>query len=79
VRCWCMCSCSVEERKAMSGVNMLFRVVLVIVNYRNQIGWLLSTLMFLSLSILTIIVQLYIIKIRYMNVLDGLLLALMGF
>ena len=25
----------------MSGVYMLFRVVLVIVNYRNRIGWLL--------------------------------------
>ena len=56
---------------------MLFRVVLVIVNYRNRIGWLLSALMFLSLSTLIIIVQPY--KKRYMNVLDGLLLALMGF
>ena len=58
---------------------MLFRVVLVIVNYHdvNQIGWLLRALMFLSLSILILVVQPY--KKSYMNVLDGLLLALMGF
>ena len=60
---------------------MLFRVALVIVNPHivnvEQIGWLLRVLIFLSLSILIIIVQPY--KKRYMNVLDGLLLALMGF
>ena len=60
---------------------MLFRVPLIIVNYHiinvEQIGWLLWVLMFLSLSILIIILQPY--KKSYMNVLDGLLLALMGF
>ena len=58
---------------------MVFRVVLVIVNYHDvdQIGWLLRALMFLSLSILTLVVQPY--KKSYMNVFDGLLLALMGF
>ena len=68
--------------RSMSGVYMLFRLVLVIVNYSNsysnqQISWLLHVLMFLSLSILIIILQPY--KKSYMNVLDGLLLALMGF
>jgi len=63
----------------MSGVYMLFRVVLVIVHYHDvkQTGWLLHALMFLSLSILILVVQPY--KKSYMNVLDGLLLALMGF
>jgi len=57
---------------------MLFHVALVIVKYHaEQIGWLLRVLMFLSLSILIIILQPY--KKSYMNVLDGLLLALMGF
>ena len=52
----------------MSGVYMLFRVVLVIVNYHDvdQIGWLLHALMFLSLSILILVVQPY--KKSYMNV-----------
>jgi len=64
----------------MSGVYMLFHVALIIVNYNSaneQICWLLRVLMFLSLSILIIILQPY--KKSYMNVLDGLLLALMGF
>ena len=58
---------------------MLFRLIVVIINYHvvDQIGWMLRALMFLSLSILMLIVQPY--KKRYMNVLDGLLLALMGF
>jgi len=43
----------------------------------QQIGWLLRALMFLSLSILTLILRPY--KKSYMNVLDGLLLALLGF
>ena len=64
--------------RSMSGVYMLFRVALVIVKYHvEQIGWLLRVLMFLSLSILITILQPY--KKSYMNVLDGLLLALMGF
>jgi len=42
-----------------------------------QIGWLLRTLMFLGLSIFILIVQPY--KKSYMNVLDSLLLALLGF
>jgi len=52
----------------MSGVYMLFRVVLVIVNSHDvdQIGWLLCALMFLSLSILILVVQPY--KKSYMNV-----------
>ena len=58
---------------------MLFRCILVVTNYHvlQQIGWLLRALMFLSLSILTLILQPY--KKSYMNVLDGLLLALLGF
>jgi len=60
---------------------MLFRIALIIVNFHivnvEQIGWLLRVLMFLSLSMLIIILQPY--KKSYMNVLDGLLLALMGF
>ena len=60
---------------------MLFRIALIIVNFHivnvEQIGWLLRLLMFLSLSMLIIILQPY--KKSYMNVLDGLLLALMGF
>ena len=69
------------DLRSMSGVYLLFRVVLVLDNYHKimepQIGWLLHTLMFLSLSILTLIVQPY--KKSYMSVLDGLLLALLGF
>ena len=58
---------------------MLFRCVLVVTSYLalSRIGWLLWELMFLSLSMLILIVQPY--KKSYMNVLDGLLLALMGF
>ena len=61
---------------------MFFCLVIIIVNYSNshskqQIGWLLRVLMFLSLSILIIMLQPY--KKSYMNVLDGLVLALMGF
>jgi len=69
-----------RDFRSMSGVYMLFRVALIIVNYHiinvEQIGWLLRVLMFLSLSILMIILQPY--KKSYMNVLDGLLLALVG-
>jgi len=58
---------------------MLFRYVLVVTSYLvlQQIALLLWELMFLSLSMLILIVQPY--KKSYMNVLDGLLLALMGF
>ena len=58
---------------------MLLRFLVFIVNYHvvDQIARLLRVMMFLSLSILMLIVQPY--KKRYMNVLDGLLLALMGF
>ena len=58
---------------------MLFRFALVIANYYsvNQYAWLLSALMFLSLSILILIVQPY--KKGYMNVADGLLLVELGF
>jgi len=69
-----------RDFRSMSGVYMLFRVALVIVKYIinvEQIGWLLRVLMFLSLSILITILQPY--KKSYVNVLDGLLLALMGF
>ena len=60
----------------MSGVYLLFRFILI---YRvvHQTGWLLRTLLILSLSILILAVQPY--KKSYMNLLDGLLLALMGF
>ena len=60
---------------------MPFRVALDIVNRHTvnveQIGWFLWVLMFPNLSILIIILQPY--KKSYMNVLDGLLLALIGF
>ena len=63
----------------MSGIYLLFRFVLILGNHHMvpEIGWLLRTVMFLSLSILVLIVQPY--KKSYMNVLDGLLLALLGF
>ena len=62
----------------MSGVYLLFRFVLILDNYHMvpQVGWLLRTLMVLSLSTLILIVQPY--KKSYMNVLDGLLLAILG-
>ena len=58
---------------------MLFRLAVVIVNYYsvNQHAWLLCALWFLSSSILILIVQPF--KKSYMNVLDALLLALLGF
>jgi len=59
----------------MSGVYLLFWFLLLIANC-NITGWLLLSLMFLSLSIFILIVQPY--KESYMNVLDGLLLALLG-
>jgi len=61
----------------MSGVYLLLRFVLIIVNIDHELGWLLRALMLLSLSILTLIVQPY--KKNYMNVLDGLLLAVLVF
>ena len=56
---------------------MLLRYVLLLVNYRMvpQIGWLLHTLYLLSLSIQILALQPY--KKSYMNLLDGLLLALL--
>ena len=65
--------------RSVSGVYLLFRFVLLMANYHviNQIGWLLRALMFLSLSTLMLIIQPY--KKSYMNVLDGLLLSLLGF
>ena len=67
-----------RDYRSMSGVYMLLRIAIIIVNYhivhQHQIGWL---LMFLSVSMLILIVQPY--KRTYMNVLDGLLLALLGF
>jgi len=64
--------------RSISGVYLLFQFLLLIanVNTKNITGWLLRALMFLSLSILILIVQPY--KKSYMNVLDGLLLALLG-
>jgi len=62
--------------RSMSGVYLLLRFVLIIVNIDHELGWLLRALMLLSLSILTLIVQPY--KKSYMNVLDGLLLAVLG-
>ena len=58
---------------------MLLRIAIIVVNYHiiHQIGWLLRALMFLSSSILILILQPY--KKSYVNVLDGLLLALLGF
>ena len=64
--------------RSISGVYLLFRFVLLMsIHMVHQIGWLLRALMFLSLSILILIVQPY--KKSYMNVLDGLLLALLEF
>jgi len=63
----------------MSGIYiMLIRIVVVIFHYHvgGHQGWLLHALTFMSLSILTLILQPY--KKSYMNVLDALLLALMG-
>jgi len=59
--------------RSMSGVCLLLRFVLIIVNIDHELGWLLRALMLLSLSVLTLIVLPY--KKSYMNVLDGLLLA----
>jgi len=58
---------------------MLFRIAVVIVNYFSvkQYPWLLCTFIFLSLSTLILIVQPY--KKGFMNVVDGLLLAVLGF
>ena len=58
---------------------MVFCFLVVIVKYHvlDQIGWLLRALMFLSLSTLTLIMQPY--KKNYTNVVDALLLALLGF
>ena len=66
------------DLRSMSGVYLLFRFVLVMVHYHigARIAWLLSALLFLSLSILILIVKPY--KKSYVNVLDGLLLALFG-
>ena len=68
-----------RDFRSMSGVYLLLRFILLLVNYHmvHQIGWLLRALMFLSLSIFILIVQPY--KKSYMNVLDSLLLALLGF
>jgi len=65
--------------RPISGVYLLFRYAAIMVSYKVliQIGWCLRALMFLSLSMFILIVQPY--KKSYMNVLDGLLLALMGF
>ena len=67
------------DLRSMSGLYMLLRLVSIILNYHvvRQMNWLLRASMFLSVSILILIVQPY--KKTYMNVLDGLLLALLGF
>jgi len=57
----------------MSGVYLLFCLVLIY-HVVHQTGWLLHTLLILSLSVLILAVQPY--KKSYM---DGLLLALLGF
>jgi len=63
----------------MSGIYLLFCFILMMINYHilHSIGWLLCAIVFLSLSMLILIVQPY--KKRYMNVLDVLLLGLIGF
>jgi len=57
---------------------MLFHFVVVIANFfaPPQIGWLMNAVVCLSLSILILIAQPY--RKKYMNMLDGLLLALIG-
>ena len=64
--------------RSMSGVYMILRIVVIVINYHivHQIGWLLRAMVFLGVSILVLVVQPY--KKSYMNVLDGLLLALLG-
>ena len=65
--------------RSMSGVYLLLRLILFLANYHvgHQIGWLLRALMLLGSSTFILIVQPY--KKNYMNVLDGLLLGLLGF
>ena len=65
--------------RSMSGVYLLLRFILFFANYHvpHRIGWLLRALMLLGLSTFILIVQPY--KKNYMNVLDDLLLALLGF
>ena len=65
--------------RSMSGVYLLLRLILFLANYHVplQIGWLLRALMLLGSSMFILIVQPY--KKNYMNVLDGLLLGLLGF
>jgi len=65
--------------RSISGIYLLLRFILLFANYHmvHQIGWLLRALMLLGLSIFILIVQPY--KKSYMNVFDGLLLALLGF
>ena len=62
----------------MSGIYMLFHFIVVIVSCHilYQICWLVCTLIVLRLSMPILIVQPY--KKSYMNVLDGLLLGLLG-
>ena len=75
---WFLKQCWGRDLRSISGVYLLFRFLLLIanVNIGNKPGWLLRSLMFLSLSIFMLIVQPY--KKSYVNVLDGLLLALLG-
>ena len=67
-----------KDFRSMSGIYMLIRIVVVIFHYHigGQQGWLLHVLIFLTLSILTLILQPY--KKSYMNVLDGLILGPLG-
>jgi len=64
--------------RSMSGISMFFRFLVVIINFHilYQVCWLVCALIILSLSMLILIVQPY--KKSYMNVLDGLLLGLLG-
>jgi len=67
-----------KDFRSMSGIYMFIRILVVIFHYHvgGQQGWLLHALIFLTLFILTLILQPY--KKSYMSVLDALLLALMG-
>ena len=64
------------DLRSMSRIYLLILCVLII-NYHilHSIGWLLRAIMFLSLSMLILIVQPH--NKSYLNVLDGLLLGLM--
>jgi len=63
--------------RPMSGVYLLLRFAIFLVSVVHNLCWILHALLFLSTSLFILIVQPY--KKHYMDVLDALLLALLGF